>query len=154
MTSGAVFHLLTGFAGGIAVAFRLLGSRRYFSRDGFRPAPEILCALIAVAGALASVLPLLGEKVVGSGDAYHYALQAADFSTQVRRGIFPVLIGQSPYAFNGNIHTLRTAPYYVHLCGLVDLIAQGRLTPFRVEALAAILSALGGAVGLWLAVRS
>ena len=154
MTSGAVFHLLTGFAGGIAVAFMLLWSRRYFSRDGFRPAPEILCALIAVAGALASVLPLLGEKVVGSGDAYHYALQAADFSTQVRRGIFPVLIGQSPYAFNGNIHTLRTAPYYVHLCGLIDLIAQGQLTAFRIEALAAILSALGGAVGLWLAVRS
>jgi hypothetical protein len=97
---------------------------------------------------------MLKPVSIGAGDAYHYALQAADFDAQVKAGVFPVLVGQSIFGLNGNIHTLRTAPYYVHLCGAIYCITDGLVSPYGIQDLAAIVSALAGAAMAWLAIRT
>ncbi len=154
MAAEVLFYtdLALGCAAGFG--FILAWSRRYLNVPGSSVRAEVLPAGMVIGAALLGVAPLLGRAIVGSGDAYHYALQAADYIAQVKAGVFPVLVGQSAYGFNGNIHTLRTAPYYVHLCGLIQLCAAGQLSVYRVQALAAIASALGGAVTAWLAVRT
>jgi len=129
-------------------------SRWRAPREGFKPLPEALCALVAVLSALAATRPYLQPAAVGAGDAYHYALQAADFDAQVDAGVFPVLVGQSAYGFNGNIHTLRTAPYYVHLCGALDRMTAGKLSPYALQNLAAVLTALAAAASMFLVVRT
>lgn len=86
----------------------------------------LLAALVPVA--LFAVHPYLGVNLVGAGDSYHYGLQVADFVAQIRAGVMPVLVGQSDYAFNGNIHTLRTAPYFTHLAGLLDILTGRSLS--------------------------
>lgn len=97
-----------------------------------------------------AVRPYLGTEWVGAGDAYHYALQLEDMRTQVRAGVFPVLVGQSIFGFNGNIHTLRTAPLFVHVGLVVDLISGGRLETFALENAVAVLAALGCAASMFL----
>lgn len=86
----------------------------------------LLASLMPVA--LFAVHPYIGVNLVGAGDSYHYGLQVADFITQARHGVMPILAGQSDYAFNGNIHTLRTAPYFTHLAGLLDGLTGRRLS--------------------------
>ncbi len=56
--------------------------------------------------------PFATRGLVGGGDALHYARQLADFIEQSTAGVFPVLAGQSSHAFNGDIHPLRTAPFF------------------------------------------
>jgi hypothetical protein len=73
--------------------------------------------------------PFLTIAGVGTGEAANYSLSTADFVTQVRDGVYPPLVGQSAYAFNGRIHPLRTAPYIGHLSALIDL-ATGRSLNF------------------------
>lgn len=100
----------------------------------------LLTGLVPVA--LFSVHPYLGNHLVGAGDSYHYALQAADAVTQVRHGVMPVFVGQSDYAFNGHIHTLRTAPYFTHLAGLLDLLTGRRLSFVTLQNLTVTLTAV------------
>jgi hypothetical protein len=73
--------------------------------------------------------PFLTTSGIGTGEAFNYSLSTADFVTQVRDGVYPPLVGQSEFAFNGRIHPLRTAPYIGHLAGLIDL-ATGRSLDF------------------------
>lgn len=140
-------------AGAALLAVVALGVARCRADEEFAFGAELGCILLALAGALAAMNPLLRTSATGSGDAYHYALQAADFTTQLRAGVFPVLVGQSFYGFNGNIHTLRTAPYYVHACGLVDLLTWHHLTAFALQNLVALLTALAATTSAYLAVR-
>lgn len=95
----------------------------------------------------------LGRAKVGAGDIEHYALQLADFVTQFERGQFPVWSGQSEYAFNGNVHTLRTAPYHVHFGGLLYLLTGGVLGFVGTVNLEILLSALGGALIVFVIAR-
>ncbi len=97
--------------------------------------------------------PYLGGGLVGAGDAYHYTLQIADFVTQLRRGHFPIFVGQSAYAFNGNIHTLRTAPYFLHFVGGLDLATWHRLSFPALLDLTIVCHALGLAMTAWLTAR-
>ena len=90
---------------------------------------------------------------VGSGDAYHYSLMLSDAIGQLRAGVFPLLVGQTPYAFNGNIHTLRTAPLYEYLGGAMDFLTLHALPIFGLQGLI-LLSAAGlGCVGCYAALR-
>ena len=111
----------------------------------------LLAALVPVA--LFSVRPYLGSDLAGAGDSHHYALQVADAVSQMRAGVMPVMAGQSDYAFNGNIHTLRTAPYFTHLAGLLDLVTWHRLSVVQVQNLTAVVSALLAAWFAYFAAR-
>ena len=98
--------------------------------------------LMLVPVALLVVRPYLGGDLVGAGDSYFYSLQVADFVTQLRQGVLPVLVGQSEYAFNGNINSLRTAPYLTHLAGLLDLLTGRGLSFVALLNLTVVTSAL------------
>ncbi len=82
--------------------------------------------LLAVAGLLVAS-PFLTFRGVGTGESYNYSLAVADGVTQMRAGVFPVLVGQSTFAFNGRVHPLRNAPYLIYLAGAIDLLTGHRL---------------------------
>jgi hypothetical protein len=104
---------------------------------------------LLVAVALFAARPFLGVDKVGAGDAYHYALQLEDVRTQAHAGVFPVLVGQSRFGFNGNVHTLRTAPLFVHLGLVLDRLTDGRLESYALEHAIALLATLGCAAAMW-----
>ena len=56
--------------------------------------------------ALFAVHPYVRSALLGAGDAQSYSLTIADFLKQWRAGIFPVLIGQSEFAYNGGFQPL------------------------------------------------
>jgi hypothetical protein len=88
---------------------------------------SVFVALLAVG--LFAAGPFLTTSGIGTGEAFNYSLSTADFVTQARDGVYPPLVGQSEFAFNGRIHPLRTAPYIGHFAELVDL-ATGRSLNF------------------------
>lgn len=90
---------------------------------------------------------------VGAGDAYHYSLMIADFISQARAGLFPTFIGQSIFAFNGGVHTIRTAPYFVHLGAAIDVLTLHTLPAYAMANLTIVFSAWLGALGAYTAMR-
>jgi hypothetical protein len=109
-------------------------------------------ALLQVLAAYA-VHPYVHAALIGAGDGYQYSLTMSDFITQVRAGVFPVFVGQSEFALNGSIHTLRTAPYFVHLGALLDALTLRTLPPFALVNLAVIASASLAVLGTYAAMR-
>ncbi|MDD2762727.1 MAG: hypothetical protein PHE83_02000 [Opitutaceae bacterium] len=114
---------------------------------------ECGCLLWVEAAGLFATWPYFQGTLIGAGDAYHYLLQMADAVTQFRQGVFPVLVGQTDYAFNGGVHTIRTAPYYLHLGGALDWLTGHRLDFAALQNLTVQLSTLGGALTAYYAVR-
>jgi hypothetical protein len=107
--------------------------------------------LAAVAFLVAS--PFLTRRGVGTGEAYNYSLAVADGVTQLRAGVFPVLAGQTPFAFNGRVHPLRNAPYLVYLAGAIDL-GTGHLLGFpALQNLSLACSLLAGFFASYAALR-
>ncbi len=88
------------------------------------PAARAL-AVVALAGAIAS--PFLTTHGLGTDEAMNYSLAVADGVTQMRAGYFPVLVGQTEFAWNGRIHPLRTAPGLIYAAGLLDAATGHRL---------------------------
>ena len=121
-----------------------VGRDRVGSAEGFR------WALLQALAAYAFHSYVLCVHI-GAGDAYHYSLSMGDFIRQVRAGIFPVFIGQSEFAFNGGIHTVRTAPYFVHLGALLDALTLHTLPFYAVANLTIVLSASLGVLGTYAA---
>lgn len=127
-----------------------VGLGRWVRAEVRRPGRKLPSGLPAHGLALATLLPVawlsvypyVGGNLVGAGDSYHYGLQVADFVTQARHGVMPVLAGQSDYAFNGNIHTLRTAPYFTHLAGLLDLLTARRQSFVALQNLTVVTTAV------------
>jgi len=151
-TSRVMALTLTGLA--------LLGWLMLALRLGRKPRPgwrviltEAAClALVEIAGVWVA-WPFFHPHIVGLGDATHYTLQIADAVTQARSGTFPVFVGQSIYAFNGGVHTLRTAPYFTNLGIFLDLLTA-RSLPFPALAnLTLVLSSLGGALAAYACAR-
>ena len=96
---------------------------------------------MALAGAgLLLTLPYLRSERVGAGDSQDYAQNLADYIVQARHGIFPVMVGQSEFAFNGAFNPLRTAPYFQYFGGCLDGLTLGALGPYALQNLAIILS--------------
>lgn len=111
-------------------------------------------ALICLLGGVLYVThPFLHGTTIGTGEAYNYSLSTADAVSQLRSGYFPVLAGQTEYAFNGRIHPLRTAPYLSYAAGLVDLLTFRRLTFWAIQNLVLALSFLGGALTAYFGLR-
>ena len=100
-------------------------------------------ALVLAAG-LFIAAPFWTPCGLGTHEAYNYSLAVADGVAQMRAGIFPVLVGQSEYAWNGRIHPLRTAPYLTYVAGLLDLATGHTLGFWMLQNLVVGLSLLGG----------
>jgi hypothetical protein len=83
---------------------------------------------LLIAGTAAFVIhPYATRSLVGGGDAQHYAQQLQDTIVQAKAGVFPILVGQSSYAFNGDFHPLRTAPYFQYAGLAVNFLTAGHL---------------------------
>jgi len=108
---------------------------------------------LAQCAAFLAVRPYAQSGILGAGDAYSYSLMIADFVAQCRAGIFPVLIGQSPFAFSGGFHPLRNAPYLAHLAGIFHLLSLGTLNVFALLNLAVVASMVGAVLGCYAALR-
>ena len=107
----------------------------------------------AQAASLFAVHPYLRSALVGAGDAASYSLSIADFLVQARAGVFPVLAGQSAFAFHGGFQPLRNAPYLVHLAWAIDHAGLGTLSVFAVQNLTVGVSMAGGILGCYAALR-
>lgn len=97
--------------------------------------------------------PYVTSAMVGAGDAYHYGLMLADMIGQLRAHVFPVFVGQTEFGLNGNIHTLRTAPFYVHFGAALDFLTFHTLPIFAVQHLALLLIAGTGSLGTYATLR-
>ena len=137
-------------AAALAVTRRLLqwsaGARPLTWADGGRG------AALQAAAAYALQAYVVGSQV-GAGDAYHYSLMLSDAIGQLRAGVFPLFVGQTPYAFNGNIHTLRTAPLYEYLGGGLDFLTLHTLPVFGLQGLILLSAAMLGCLGCYAALR-
>lgn len=89
--------------------------------------------LILFAAGTYAAAPFLRSTYVGTGEAYNYNLSIADAVTQFRSGVFPVLVGQTEFAFNGRIHPLRTAPLFCGAACLIDLATFHRLNFWEIQ---------------------
>ena len=108
---------------------------------------------VAQGAALFAVHPYVRNALLGAGDATSYSLMIADFLKQWRSGIFPVLIGQSQYAFSGGFQPLRNAPYLQHLAWVFDLAGLGTFNVFALQNLTVLASMLGAVLGCYVALR-
>ena len=108
--------------------------------------------LLAAVGFLVAS-PFLTWRGVGTGEAYNYSLAVADGVTQLRAGVFPVLVGQTPFAFNGRVHPLRNAPYMIYLAGAIDLVTGHRLGFPALQNLSLVFSLLASFFGAYAALR-
>ncbi len=116
------------------------------NRDGLEWAEGFRWALLQGVAVFA-VHPYIRSALVGAGDAYNYGLTLADYVGQAQAGIAPIFVGQTEFAFNGNIHPLRTAPYLAHLGGLLDLLTLRTLPAYALLNLVVVASAAVGTVG-------
>lgn len=158
-----IFTLLPWVAGMGAISinrtesWRLLGlalpgfilTRLVANRQGADTPLESFRWALAAAAGLAFAGPLLSTRSVGTGDAYWYAGMVGDFTTQLRAGIFPVLGGQSEFAFNGAVSPLRFAPLLQHTAGLIDLVTGRSLNFFGLLNLTLVASMVAGAVSTY-----
>lgn len=108
--------------------------------------------LVALAGLLAAA-PFLSSRALGTSEAYNYSLAVADAAKQARNGVWPVLAGQTEFAFNGRVHPLRTAPYLTACACAIDLVTFRQLEYRTLQNLALALSLLAGALACYWALR-
>ena len=108
---------------------------------------------VVLAAGLFIAAPFFTNRGLGTSEAYNYSLAAADFVTQMRAGEFPVLAGQSDFAWNGRIHPLRTAPYFLYAAGLLDLVTFHSLGFWTQQNLVVGLSLLGGVLSCYFCLR-
>ena len=107
---------------------------------------------LTVAG-LVLTLPYARPERVGAGDAQDYAEHLADFLEQTHHGVFPVLVGQSHYAFNGSFNPLRTAPYFEYVGGVLHLLTMGTMGPYALQNLMIVLSFIAAAFSAYLCLQ-
>lgn len=89
---------------------------------------------------LGTFLHYLTSDRVGPLDAQWYGQVMADFLAQTRTGKFPVLTGETLYAFNGAIHPFRSAPFQFILAKGLDLLTGEALSPLALQHLTAVAS--------------
>jgi len=131
---------LAGLAAGLLLLVAPAGPRAALRRPAL---PAALAGLALVAGWI--MWPYCSPWLVGGGDARDYALHIADAVTQFRAGVMPVLVGQSDFAFNGDIHPLRTAPGLFYAAGLLDLLTVHALSGPALQNLLIVLNGLAAA---------
>ncbi len=110
---------------------------------------EIWRRLALGAAAFALLHPLLSAQLMGAGDAKLYAEAMQDFLGQIKAGIFPVFVSQTEIAPYGSVFPFRMAFYHFHFGALLDLLTLRSLNVYAVQHLTLVLSAAGGAFGLY-----
>jgi hypothetical protein len=119
-----------------------VAQRRLIWTDGLR----ILVLAIAV---IAVTSPYLTARRVGGVDALWYANMIRGITDQIGAGHFPVPMGQGSFAWNGGVHPFRSAPVFLIVAALWNVITFGRLGPFALQHLALVTSALVGTIGFY-----
>jgi hypothetical protein len=112
-----------------------------------------LTVLLLFAVGIYASAPFLRGTYVGTGEAYNYSLSLADAVTQARSGVFPVLVGQTEFAFNGRIHPLRTAPWYCCAACLLDFTTFHGLNFWQLQDTILTLSIVGAGFSAYGAMR-
>ncbi len=135
---------------GAAVRLWRAWAARNRSQGGDLPA-EPARVLLLVLAVLVALRPYLSDRYVGGKDVRWYAYVLQDFLDQMRAGHFPVFIGQGPYAWSGAVHPFRSAPVYLNLAGLWDVLTFRVLNVYALQHLAALSSAIVGALGFYAA---
>ena len=98
--------------------------------------------------------PFLIPDFFGGLDAQSYVYGMADVLAQARSGVFPVLVGQSEFMFEGVVHPLRTAPYHQYLGLGLDLLSGRTLGPAAIQHFTVIVTGLLASFGcLWALLR-
>ena len=92
-------------------------------------------------------------QIVGVVDERWYGDLMADFLGQTRSGIFPVFVGQGEFAWNGNAHPFRSAPWHHNFGALLDLITLRQLTPLAVQHLVLIASVCAAVAVIYVGLR-
>lgn len=123
----------------------------WLDRRGADVTGESVRVLVVGAAAVTVTFPLFTDLLVGGTDALWYAHMLGDFVAQLRAGFFPVFVGQGEQAWNGGVHPFRTAPVFMHVAGLWDLLTWRALGPCALQHLAAITAALAGGLGIYAA---
>lgn len=120
-------------------------------RRGADPVAERWQVVLVGAATLGALLPYFTDRQIGGTDARWYALMLRDYLDQLRAGVFPVFIGQGEYAWNGGVHPFRTAPVYMNLAGILDLLTWRALGVVAVQNLTLTTAGLAGAWGFYAA---
>lgn len=124
--------------------FAVTGARRLFALERERRDEWRLALLVGVA--VACFRPYLTSDFFGGIDARSYAYGMADAVLQARAGVFPVLVGQSEFMFEGVIHPIRTAPYHHYLGLALDGLTFRVLSPVGIEHLTVVVTVILGAL--------
>ncbi len=132
----------------------LLLARWLVVRGGEKVGAEASRLLLLGVAAWWACRPLFTANLVGGLDARWYAYTLFDFLEQLRAGVFPVLVGQGPYQFNGAVHPFRFAPYYQYFAGALDLVTGRSLGGFAIQHLTVIASTFGGAAAMYFSLAS
>lgn len=137
----------------VLVGVAVLVWRAWVARNERRagPAAEPWRVLLLLLAAVLVMRPYFSDRYVGGSDVRWYAFVLQDFLDQMRSGHFPVLVGQGRFAWSGAVHPFRSAPVYLNLAGLWDLLTLRTLNVFALQHLAAITSAVAGALGFYAA---
>lgn len=92
-------------------------------------------------------------QIVGVVDERWYGDLMTDFLGQVRAGVFPVFGGQGEYAWNGNVHPFRSAPWHHYFGAGLDLLTLRKLTPLAVQHLVLVASEFTAVLVLYVGLR-
>lgn len=128
----------------VALALVLLLLRRLIGAGRDSAGAESARLLVIGVAAWWVCRPMFSANLLGGLDARWYAYTLFDFIDQLRAGVFPVLVGQGPYQFNGAVHPFRFAPYFQYLAGLLDFATFRTLGGFALQHLTVIVSTFGG----------
>ena len=119
---------------------------RAAARSGAQGGAESLRLLMLLAVAAVPAWPFVTANYAGGLDARWYAYVLQDYLQQRHAGIFPVMVGQGPLAFNGAVHPFRFAPYYQNLAGLFDWLTARTLGVFALQHVTVVLSTVAAAL--------
>ena len=135
--------------GAILLGMWLLAQRAWLlcgvERQQARAGAECLRILLLAGGVLAAAWPFCTANFTGGLDARWYAYTLHDYLQQIHAGVFPVLVGQGEFAFNGAVHPFRSAPYFHNFAGLLDWLTARTLGTFALQHLAIVVSGLAAA---------
>ena len=135
--------------GAVLFGLWLLAQRAWLlrasERQQARAAAECLRILLLAGAVLAAAWPFCTANFTGGMDARWYAYTLHDYRQQIQAGVFPVLVGQGEFAFNGAVHPFRSAPYFQNFAGLLDWLTARTLGTFALQHLAIVVSGLAAA---------
>jgi hypothetical protein len=115
------------------------------------PWPEVIRILLLVAAAVAVMSPFLTANIIGGVDARWYAYMLGDYIEQARHGRILITVGQGSFAWNGSVHLFRSAPVYMAVARVCDLLTLQQLNPFALQHLTVVVSAVAGTLGFYVA---